>query len=60
MYNVKLARLVSRSVTQRFHHLELASKQQVSYSTDDKNLFTQMDHFKICYPNGKKPRLSAR
>ncbi|WP_042208860.1 hypothetical protein [Paenibacillus durus] len=34
------------ALRQRFYQLELASEQQASYSTEDKNLFTQMNQFK--------------
>ncbi|MGW8956283.1 hypothetical protein [Paenibacillus sp. NPDC055715] len=32
---------------QRFYQIELASEQQASYSSEDKNLFTQMEQFKM-------------
>ncbi|MCP3808991.1 hypothetical protein NLX78_17275 [Paenibacillus sp. Lou8.1] len=35
------------ALRQRFYQLELASEQQASYSTEGKNLFTQMDQFKM-------------
>ncbi|MGW8956885.1 hypothetical protein [Paenibacillus sp. NPDC055715] len=35
------------ALRQRFYQLELASEQQASYSTENKNLFAQMDRFKI-------------
>ncbi|KAF6626344.1 hypothetical protein H6F38_24275 [Paenibacillus sp. EKM208P] len=34
------------ALRQRFYQLELASEQQASCSTEEKNLFTQMDQFK--------------
>ncbi|KJD38595.1 hypothetical protein QD46_18195 [Paenibacillus polymyxa] len=34
------------ALRQRFYQLELASEQQGSCSSEDKNLFTQMDQFK--------------
>ncbi|WP_342416698.1 hypothetical protein NST83_04295 [Paenibacillus sp. FSL R10-2782] len=34
------------ALRQRFYQLELASEQQASCSSEDKNLFTQMDQFK--------------
>ena len=34
------------ALRQRFYELELASEQQASYSSEGKNLFTQMDQFK--------------
>ncbi|KZE68499.1 hypothetical protein AV545_22195 [Paenibacillus jamilae] len=34
------------ALRQRFYQLELASEQQVSYPSEDNNLFTQMDQFK--------------
>lgn len=35
------------ALRQRFYHLELANEQQASCSSEDNNLFTQMDQFKI-------------
>ncbi|WP_192513232.1 hypothetical protein [Paenibacillus sp. 23TSA30-6] len=35
------------ALRQRFYQLELANEQQASCSTEDNNLFTQMDHFKM-------------
>ncbi|MET3212139.1 UNVERIFIED_CONTAM: membrane-anchored protein YejM (alkaline phosphatase superfamily) [Paenibacillus sp. PvR008] len=35
------------ALRQRFYQLELASEQQASCSSEDKNLFTQMDQFKM-------------
>ncbi|MGW8956877.1 hypothetical protein [Paenibacillus sp. NPDC055715] len=34
------------ALRQRFYQLELASEQQASCSSEDNNLFTQMDQFK--------------
>jgi hypothetical protein len=34
------------ALRQRFYQLELASEQQASCSSEEKNLFTQMDQFK--------------
>ncbi|AET59188.1 hypothetical protein HPL003_12155 [Paenibacillus terrae HPL-003] len=34
------------ALRQRFYQLELASEQQASCSSEDKNLFTQMNQFK--------------
>ncbi|MGG1640086.1 hypothetical protein ACIFQM_02115 [Paenibacillus sp. NRS-1782] len=35
------------ALRQRFYQLELASEQQASCSSEDKNLFTKMDQFKM-------------
>ncbi|KAF6616197.1 hypothetical protein H7K28_12735 [Paenibacillus polymyxa] len=35
------------ALRQRFYQLELTSEQQASCSSEDKNLFTQMDQFKM-------------
>ncbi|NMP11366.1 hypothetical protein [Paenibacillus polymyxa] len=35
------------ALRQRFYQLELCSEQQASCSSEDKNLFTQMDQFKM-------------
>ncbi|WP_068505363.1 hypothetical protein [Paenibacillus kribbensis] len=35
------------ALRQRFYELELASEQQTSCSSEEKNLFTKMDQFKI-------------
>ncbi|MDY7992414.1 hypothetical protein UY286_15565 [Paenibacillus polymyxa] len=35
------------ALRQRFYELELASEQQASCSSENKNLFTQMDQFKM-------------
>ncbi|MGG1644206.1 hypothetical protein ACIFQM_23615 [Paenibacillus sp. NRS-1782] len=35
------------ALRQRFYELELASEQQTSCSSENKNLFTQMDQFKM-------------
>ncbi|MDQ0496960.1 hypothetical protein [Paenibacillus brasilensis] len=35
------------ALRQRFYQIELASEQQASCSSEDNNLFTQMDQFKM-------------
>lgn len=44
------------ALRQRFYELELASEQQASFSSEDKNLFTKMDRFKT-NQNGDIQRL---
>ncbi len=48
MYYVRLVPdWFQEALRQRFYQLELVSEQQASSLSEDKNLFTQMDQFKL-------------
>ncbi|WP_025720820.1 hypothetical protein [Paenibacillus sp. 1-18] len=46
------------ALRQRFYQLELANEQQASCSSEEKNLFTQMDQFKMNQNEGIQRLLS--